>query len=104
MPRAKAAGIHSGGLMAVALIFNGPSVTKAQYEQVLNEVLPGGKVAPGMLSHVAGPTADGWAVCEVWESQEAVDKFFQEKLGAALQKANINIQPVVFPVENMMQA
>ena len=89
--------------MAVALIFNGPGVTKAQYEQVLNEVNPDGKFAPGMLSHVAGPTADGWAVCEVWESQEAVDKFFQETLGAALQKANINIQPVVFPVENMMQ-
>lgn len=89
--------------MTVALIFNGPGVSKAQYEQVLNEVAPDGKVAPGMLSHVAGPTPEGWAVFETWESQEAVDKFFQEKLGAALQKANINIQPVVFPVENTMQ-
>jgi quinol monooxygenase YgiN len=57
-----------------------------------------------MLSHVAGPTADGWRVVEVWESQEALDRFFQEKLGAALQNANINVQPEVFQVQNMMQA
>jgi hypothetical protein len=43
-------------------------------------------------------------VVEVWESQEAVDRFFQEKLGAALQNANINVQPEVFQVQNMMQA
>lgn len=90
--------------MAIALVFNGVGVTQAQYEQVLHEVTPDGKVAPGMLSHVAGPTADGWRVFEVWESQEAVDRFFQEKLGAALQKAHISVQPEVFPVQNMMQA
>jgi len=41
---------------------------------------------------------------EVWESQEALDRFFQEKLGAALQNANINVQPEVFQIQNMMQA
>lgn len=91
--------------MAIALVFKGAGVTQAQYEQVLHEVMPGNKVARGMLSHVAGPTADGWCVFEVWESQEAVDRFFQEKkLGAALQKANINEQPEVFQIHNMMQA
>ncbi|MDO8613022.1 MAG: hypothetical protein Q7R32_09405 [Dehalococcoidia bacterium] len=90
--------------MAIGLVFNGVGVTQAQYEQVLHEVTPDNKVAPGMLSHVAGPTADGWRVVEVWESQEALDRFFQEKLGAALQNANINVQPEVFQVQNMMQA
>ena len=90
--------------MAVALVFNGVGVTQAQYEQVLREVSPDGKVAPGLLSHVAGPTSDGWRVLEVWESQEAVDKFFQDKLQAALQNENIVVQPEVFPVQNMMQS
>ncbi len=39
-----------------------------------------------MLFHVGGPTEGGWRVEEVWESQAALDKFFQEKLGAALQR------------------
>ena len=90
--------------MAVALVFNGVGVTQAQYEQVLNEVNPDGKVAPGVIFHVAGPAADGWRVVEVWESQEALNKFFQDKLAAALQKANISVQPEVFPVHNMRQA
>ena len=90
--------------MAVALIFNGVGVTQAQYEQVLAEVNPDGKVAPGVLFHAAGPAADGWRVVEVWESQEALDKFVQDKLGAALQKAGISVQPEVFPIQNLRQA
>ncbi|MEO7667571.1 MAG: hypothetical protein ABIU97_11155 [Dehalococcoidia bacterium] len=90
--------------MAIALLFNGVGVTQAQYEQVLHEVTPDNKVAAGMLSHVAGPTTDGWCVFEVWESQEAVDQFFQEKLGAAMRKANINVQPEVFQIQNTLQA
>ena len=47
-----------------------------------------------MLYHVAGPSANGWCVVEVWESQEAADRYFQQGLGKALQEANITIQPV----------
>jgi quinol monooxygenase YgiN len=90
--------------MAIGMIFDGPSVTQAQYEQARNEVAPDNKRLPGMLYHVAGPTeAGGWRVIEVWESQEAADRFFKEKLGQALQKANISIQPQVFQVHNIMQ-
>src|SRR5688500_9224439 len=88
--------------MAVAFVFNGVGVTQAQYEQVRNEVSPGGGHAPGVLAHVAGPTSDGWRVVEVWESQEAMERFFQDKLGAALQNANISGQPEIFAVQNMM--
>ena len=57
-----------------------------------------------MLYHVAGAAqSGGFRVIEVWESQEVVDRFFQEKLGAALQKANINVQPEVFSVHNIMK-
>jgi quinol monooxygenase YgiN len=92
------------GPMAIGLIFDGPGVTQAQYEQARNEVAPDNKRPPGMLYHVAGPTeSGGWRVIEVWESQEAVDRFFKEKLGQALQHANISIQPQTFQVHNIMQ-
>ncbi len=45
----------------------------------------------------------GWRIVDVWESQEAVNKFFQEKLGPALQEAGIAAAPPQFwPVHNML--
>ncbi len=90
--------------MAIALVFHGVGVTQAQYDQVVQETTPGNKPPAGMLYHAGGPVADGWRVVEVWESQEAADRFFKEKLGAALQKAGITAPPEVFPVHNIMQA
>jgi quinol monooxygenase YgiN len=92
-------------IMAICIVFEGPKVTKEQYQQVLNEVSPGNQMPQGMLYHVAGtPETGGFRVVEVWDSQEDADRFFQEKLGAALQRASINVQPQVFPVHNIMKA
>jgi hypothetical protein len=77
-------------------------VTQAQYDQVRNEVA-GDTPPPGALYHVAGPTDNGWCVVEVWESQEALERFVEEKLQSALQRAGISTQPRVFPVANIMQ-
>jgi hypothetical protein len=41
-------------------------------------------------------------VVEIWESQEAIDRFFETKLGAALQRANMRVQPDRFEVVNTM--
>jgi hypothetical protein len=90
--------------MAIAMTFDGPGVSQAQYDQVRKEVSPDNKRPAGMLYHVGGPTKTGWRVTEVWESQEAADRFFQETLGTALQRANINIQPQVTDVHNIMTA
>ena len=88
--------------MAVCLIHEGPGVTQAQYEQVHHEVSPGEQVPEGCVYHVAGPTETGWCVVEVWESEEALQRFVQEKLHAALQRAGITGPPRVFPVANIM--
>jgi quinol monooxygenase YgiN len=89
--------------MAVCLIFDAPGMTKAQYEQVRDEVTQGDRPPQGALNHVAGATDNGWCVVETWESQEALDRFFQEKLQKALQKAGITHQPRIFEVTNTMQ-
>jgi hypothetical protein len=90
--------------MAVCLIFDVPGATQVQYEQVMNEASPGNRPPSGLISHVGGPTDNGWCVVEVWESQEAADRFFSDTLQRPLQKANVNPgQPRVFEVFNTMQ-
>ena len=89
--------------MAIVLVFEGAGVTQAQYDQVGREVTPDNKPPAGMLYHVAAPMANGWRVVEVWESQAAADKFFQEKLGQALQKANISAKPEIAQAYNIMK-
>src|SRR5688500_2872163 len=39
----------------------------------------------GLVSHAGGPTSDGFAVLEVWDSKEQQETFMQERLGAALE-------------------
>lgn len=90
--------------MAIGAIFEAPNVTKAQYEQVRAQVMPDNRPAQGMIYHSAGPLENGgWCVFEVWESHEAADRFFKEKLGQALQQAKINVQPRFFEVQNTVE-
>jgi quinol monooxygenase YgiN len=88
--------------MAIGVIFEATGVTQAQYDQTLNDVSPDNKAPSGMLYHAAGPSESGFCVIEVWESKDVLDRFFQEKLGAALQRAGINVQPRFFQVSNTM--
>lgn len=88
--------------MAVGLVFDGVGVIEAQYRQVLQQVMPGGQLAPGLIAHAAGPTEDGFCVTEIWESQEALQRVVEDRLGQALQQANIIVQPKVFQIVNTM--
>jgi heme-degrading monooxygenase HmoA len=87
--------------MAIGLLFDGPGVTQDQYFQVFNEVTDHGtKKVPGLLSHHAGPTDGGFCVIETWESQEALQHFFEHQGGQALAAAGIQVQPKVFAIVN----
>jgi heme-degrading monooxygenase HmoA len=87
--------------MAVGLLFDGVGTSAEQYYQVFNEVTDNGtQTADGLISHHAGPTEGGFCVIEVWESQEAVQRFFEDRLGKALAAANMNVQPKLFEIVN----
>jgi quinol monooxygenase YgiN len=89
--------------MALAFLFEFPGGRQEQFDQVLEKLQLGGKSPPGQLFHVEGPMEGGWRVVDVWESQEALDKFFQEKLGQALQEAGLaTLQPQVWPVHTLL--
>jgi hypothetical protein len=91
--------------MAIAQIIEIPGGSKEKYEEVIREVgLTGSQLAPGQLVHFAGPMeGGGWRIVNVWESQEASDKF-EEKLIPARRKAGLpDVVPPqkVFPVHRL---
>ena len=60
--------------------------------------------AAGQLYHAAGEVPHGWTVVEVWESQEAARRFLDERLGAKLLQAGVQVQPQFFQVHNIIKA
>ncbi len=91
--------------MALTFILEFPGGTQQQYDQILDRLQLSGKPPPGQIFHVAGPIEGGWCVVDVWESQEAFDRFIQEKLGRALQEVGMSLpqRPKVVPVHNILE-
>lgn len=89
--------------MAIAFLLEIPGGTKEQYDQITQGIgLTGSQLAPGQLVHFAGPVEGGWQVVNVWESQEAAEKWMNEKINPAREKAG-SPEPVVkvFPVHRL---
>ncbi|WP_042365240.1 hypothetical protein [Streptacidiphilus neutrinimicus] len=96
--------------MAVIIVFEIPGGTQAQYEEVTDKMTGGrGGVkarsdwpVPGLISHCAGPTPDGWHVTDVWESTEAFQRF-AEKLGPLMQAAGMpQAEPRIYEAFNVV--
>ncbi|MFJ9604890.1 hypothetical protein ACIRS1_00865 [Kitasatospora sp. NPDC101176] len=85
--------------MAIIVLFDIPGVTQAQYDAAIYR-LTGGKglhqpsdlPVPGLLSHTAGPTEDGWHVTDVWEARGAFIRF-SEVLMPILEEVGIPTVP-----------
>jgi hypothetical protein len=79
-----------GEQMAVGLIIQFSGVDAAKYDAILKEAGLKGKKAvwpAGIISHAAGPTADGWCVVDVWSSRAQYDKFLSKRLKPAFDRA-----------------
>ena len=90
--------------MAILAVFDAPGHTQAQYDQVRRRVAPDNRLLPGLLYHAAGASEGGVCVVEVWESQEALQRFFEQTLSQPLQEAGMNVQPKFFPLVNTMES
>jgi len=79
--------------------------TTAQYDRV-NEILGinGEDDAPdGLIQHVCGITEDGIIVIDVWDAPEAMMRFAEERLGAALREVEApEAMPEITHVHNMI--
>jgi len=58
------------------------------YDRVNPKVMEGGNLPDGGQLHIAGPYANGWRVITVWDSEDRLQQFRDEKLIPALQEAD----------------
>src|SRR3954452_6996056 len=94
--------------MAVMMVMEAPEGTIEQYEQT-NEImgLLGDEDAPqGLIQHVAATDGNGLLIVDVWESEETSGRFYEEKLGPALEQSGVaspagEPNPPI-PVHNML--
>jgi hypothetical protein len=57
----------------------------------------------GLLVHIAGEGPNGFRVVDVWESQDALDRF-GEKLMPILQEIGIDVQPEFYTAHAFVRA
>ena len=88
--------------MAIAILFEVPGGTQAQYDQVSNVVLPDERLPDGMQSHLASISESGILVLEIWDSEDAARRFFEGPLGPELERAGIQPQVRQFPVHRLL--
>jgi len=73
--------------MAVTMDVRMPSEAAQLYEPLNRELgVNKDKLPDGLLHHFATMTKDGFNIFEVWESQEAFDRFANDRLLPALKK------------------
>ena len=90
--------------MAILMIGDISDGTLAQYDQIIKDLEAAGQgTPPGRLSHVAARKGSGFLVVDVWESQEALDRFAQT-LGPLIERlGGRSAAPQVYPVHNTIK-
>jgi heme-degrading monooxygenase HmoA len=77
--------------MAVMMIMEAPEGTTEEYDRT-NEImgLHGDEDAPdGLVHHVAASDGNGLVIVDVWESEEAFGRFYEQRLGPALEQSGV---------------
>jgi heme-degrading monooxygenase HmoA len=77
--------------MAVMMVMEAPEGTIEEYERT-NEImgLRGDQDAPqGLIQHVAASDGNGLVIVDVWESEDAFGRFYEERLGPALEQTGV---------------
>jgi hypothetical protein len=78
--------------MTTCLIVDNAHETKEQFERVMEHLGENGPIPPaGARLLVAGPAEGSWRVVSVWDSHEAMERFFGERLAPAYGKAGLSL-------------
>ncbi len=75
-----------------------PGMTEQQYQQMHEVLGPKGRSNPALITHMAGPTENGWFILELWESMDDFDRFVQEEILPITPPGAPIPQPQVFEV------
>jgi hypothetical protein len=97
--------------MSVVLVHQGASLTQEKYEETVRR-LTGGKSrmespsdwpVEGLLVHVAGQGPKGFRVVDVWQSEEACNRF-GEILAPILIEVGVDDPPELYPAHAFVSA
>jgi hypothetical protein len=96
--------------MSVVLIHQGPSLTREKCEEIVRRLTgknrlesPSDWPIEGLLLHVAGESPQGFRVVDVWESEDACNRF-GEALGPILQEVGVEDQPETYEAHTFVSA
>ena len=96
--------------MAVVLVHQGPGLTRESYEETVRRLTGGGSLespadwpVEGLLVHAAGEAEGGFRVVDVWESEEAVQRF-GETLIPILREVGVETAPEMYPAHTFVSA
>lgn len=94
--------------MQVMVVHHTPTLTRERYEQVVRGLsgkdrlqLASDVPTPGLLVHVAAETDEGFIVFDVFESQEAFDRF-RAVASPIATEAGIEEPPKSFPLHTFV--
>lgn len=89
--------------MATVMLMYWREATSDQYEQVRAKVRWDEDVPDGAKLHVCGFGEDGMHILDIWESAQAFNTFFEERVGPAVAEVGIEGQPDVkfFPMHGI---
>ncbi|MEV6008828.1 hypothetical protein AB0M29_18655 [Streptomyces sp. NPDC051976] len=79
--------------MAVMMTMRWVGATPEQYDVVREAVRWEQDVPPGAVLHAASFEGGAMYVTDVWDSQADFERFFADRLAAAIQKAGIEGEP-----------
>jgi hypothetical protein len=94
-------------MSAVLMVMEFPEEGLETYER-LNEIMGirGDADAPeGLIEHVACEDDSGMVIADVWESEQALGRFFETRLQPALEEASVSPgePPQIMPVHNRLR-
>jgi len=92
--------------MAICQIAHNPNQTPEQADQILAHLRATGPVPPdGARLLVSGPAEPGYRVITVWDSNEARERFLEERLAQAYEATGLSmddLERTVFEVRTLV--
>jgi hypothetical protein len=74
--------------MPVAMLLEIEGGTQEQYDQVMEKLQLQG-MPEGGIAHIAAPMEGGWRVLDVWETREHFERFYEDRLKAAIDEVGV---------------
>jgi len=90
-------------MQAILVQFNFPDTDKSVYEGVTKDLEAAGLGnIPARLYHVSATLGNGWHVTDVWESEEAFNKFGETMVPLLVKNGGTPVAPTIIPVHNII--